>query len=113
MARTVLVTGAATGIGEACALRLDGLGWKVFAGVRRDEDGARLRSRSSANLTPVLCDVTSGDQVAAAVATIASAGGLDALVNNAGVAFGGPIEYVPLDDWRSQFEVNLIGQVRV
>jgi NAD(P)-dependent dehydrogenase (short-subunit alcohol dehydrogenase family) len=117
-ANNVLVTGASTGIGEACALHLDRLGWRVFAGVRKPEDGDRLRAAegASARLTPVQLDVTDEAQVASAMATIAEAcgdDGLAGLVNNAGVARGGPVEGLPLDEWRYQLEVNLFGQIAV
>jgi NAD(P)-dependent dehydrogenase (short-subunit alcohol dehydrogenase family) len=112
----VLVTGASTGIGEACALHLDRLGWRVFAGVRRDEDGERLRRQATDRLTPVLLDVTDEAEVGTALSTIADLvgdDGLAGLVNNAGVARGGPIEFLPLDEWRDQFEVNVFGQLAV
>lgn len=112
----VLVTGSSTGIGEACALHLDELGWGVFAGVRRQEDGERLRAKASGRLRPIQLDVTDTDQVKAAFATIdevAGPKGLTGLVNNAGIARGGPVEVLALDEWRDQFEVNLIGQVAV
>jgi NAD(P)-dependent dehydrogenase (short-subunit alcohol dehydrogenase family) len=102
----VLVTGASTGIGEACALHLDRLGWRVFAGVRRDEDGERLRRQATDRLTPVRLDVTNEAEVGNALGTIAELvgdDGLAGLVNNAGVARGGPIEFLPLDEWRDQF----------
>jgi NAD(P)-dependent dehydrogenase (short-subunit alcohol dehydrogenase family) len=114
--RSALVTGASTGIGAATAHRLDELGWRVFAGVRRDDDGERLRSSASDRLRWVRLDVTDPDQVRAALATVEEhlgGEGLDALVNNAGVSFAGPIEIVPLDHWRQQFEVNVVGQVAV
>lgn len=112
----VLVTGASTGIGEACALHLDQLGWRVFAGVRKDADGARLRDQASDRLTPVHLDVTDEAGVVAAMAEVdATVGddGLGGLVNNAGVARGGPTEFLPLDEWRDQFEVNVFGQLAV
>jgi NAD(P)-dependent dehydrogenase (short-subunit alcohol dehydrogenase family) len=112
----VLVTGASTGIGEACAVELDRRGYTVFAGVRRDEDGARLKQEASRALVPVRLDITDAGDVAAVVKTIDAAvgrAGLRAVVNNAGVARGGPLEYLPLDDWRLQFEINVIGQVAV
>ena len=112
----VLVTGASTGIGEACALHLDRLGWRVFAGVRRDEDGERLRKQATERLTPVRLDVTDEAEVTNALGTIADLvgdDGLAGLVNNAGVARGGPIEFLPLDEWRDQFEVNVLGQLAV
>jgi NAD(P)-dependent dehydrogenase (short-subunit alcohol dehydrogenase family) len=113
-ARTVLVTGAATGIGEACATHLAAQGWRVFAGVRRVEDGERLHAAPGAP-EPVLFDVTDEHAVDGALAEVAgrTGGRLTAVVNNAGVAMGGPVEYLPLDDWRRQFEVNLFGQLAV
>ncbi len=65
--RAVVITGASTGIGEACALRLDRLGWRVFAGVRKDEDGERLKERSSERLAPVLIDVTDAKSISSAI----------------------------------------------
>lgn len=113
--RSALVTGASTGIGRATALRLDASGWKVFAGVRKGEDADSLRAEASERLAPVILDVTDPDQIAAAAARIAdeSDGGLDGLVNNAGVAVPGPLETVPLDDLRHQLEVNLVAYVAV
>jgi NAD(P)-dependent dehydrogenase (short-subunit alcohol dehydrogenase family) len=112
---TVLVTGASSGIGEACARRLDGLGHRVVAGVRDPEAAGRLRS-SSCRVRPVMLDVTDPDQVTAALAEVdrlVGEDGLDGLVNNAGIALAGPVELLPLAEWRRQFEVNLFGQVAV
>ena len=113
--RSALVTGASTGIGRAAALRLDAYGWRVFAGVRREEDAASLREAGSERLTPLTLDVTVPEQIAAATARIEaeSEGGLDGLVNNAGVAVPGPLETVPIDDLRHQLEVNLVAYVAV
>ena len=111
---SILITGASTGIGEACALRLDGLGHRVYAGVRRQEDAERLRTKASERLVPVFLDVTDTGQVEAAAKQIAGeAGSLAGLVNNAGIGKGGPIEYLSLEDWRQQLEVNVIGQLSV
>jgi NAD(P)-dependent dehydrogenase (short-subunit alcohol dehydrogenase family) len=110
---TVVVTGASTGIGRATALRLAGEGFEVFAGVRMEADGERLRS---AGVRPLILDVTDEVAIAAAVDEVASAiggTGLHGLVNNAGIAVSGPLEYVPIEEWRRQIEVNLIGQVAV
>lgn len=113
--RSVLVTGASTGIGRATALRLDGAGWKVFAGVRKEEDADSLRSEASDRLAPVILDVTDAEQIAAAAERIGheTDDGLDGLVNNAGVAVPGPLETVPLEDLRHQLEVNLVAYVAV
>src|SRR5215469_10849577 len=112
--KSVLVTGASTGIGEACALRLDRLGHRVYAGVRSENHAERLRGRASERLVPVFLDVTDQEQVDAVAKQIADAGGsLDGVVNNAGVARGGPLEYLPLEIWREQLDVNVLGQVAV
>lgn len=115
-APSVVITGASTGIGEACALHLDQLGWRVFAGVRKDADGEALQRKSSPRLTPVRIEVTDAASIASARETIARAlgdRGLDGLVNNAGVAVAGPLEFVPIDDLRRQLEINVIGQIAV
>jgi len=113
--RSVLVTGASTGIGRTTAMRLDGSGWKVFAGVRKEEDAASLRAEGSERLAPVILDVTDPEQIASAAELIGRGtdGGLDGLVNNAGVAVPGPLETVPLEDLRHQLEVNLVAYVAV
>jgi NAD(P)-dependent dehydrogenase (short-subunit alcohol dehydrogenase family) len=108
----VLVTGASTGIGEACVRRLHEEGYRVFAGVRKPEDGDRLRAEMSERLVWLRLDVTASDQIAAAVGTVGRAldgEGLAGLVNNAGIAIGGPLEYITPDDLRRQLEVNVIG----
>lgn len=112
----VLVTGASTGIGHACTVRLDRLGYSVFAGVRRPEDGIRLQAAASSRLVPIQLDVTKPSEIAAAAARIAEAvggQGLAGLINNAGVAGGGPIEFVPVDAVRQMFEVNVFGLLAV
>lgn len=111
--RSVLVTGASTGIGRATALRLDAAGWKVFAGVRDEVAAEALKADGSERLLPVFLDVTEPDQIAAAAELVEreSEGGLDGLVNNAGVAIPGPLETVPLEDFRRQLEVNLVAYV--
>jgi NAD(P)-dependent dehydrogenase (short-subunit alcohol dehydrogenase family) len=114
--RAFLVTGASSGIGEATALHLDTLGYTVFAGVRNDADADRLRGQASHRLTTVSLDVTDEAQVDSAARTIEAAvgaQGLGGVVNNAGIARGGPLEYLPLDEWRTQLEVNVVGQVAV
>jgi NAD(P)-dependent dehydrogenase (short-subunit alcohol dehydrogenase family) len=109
-----LVTGASTGIGHACVLHLDRLGHRVYAGVRKEADAQGLRERGSSRIVPVFLDVTDQAKVEAVAKQIAGdAGGLDGLVNNAGIGRGGPLEYLPLAEWREQLEVNVIGQVAV
>lgn len=112
----VLITGASTGIGEACARWLDRRGHHVLAGVRRQEDGERLRDGASHRLTPLLIDVTDEASIRGTrdeVERRVGADGLGGLVNNAGIAVAGPLEYLPLDALRRQFEVNVIGQIAV
>ncbi|MCH7811697.1 MAG: SDR family oxidoreductase [Chloroflexi bacterium] len=112
----VVITGASTGIGEACALRLDKKGFRVFAGVRKDEDGERLKGQASERLTPVRIDVTDEASISAAAETVAAAvgeAGVAGLVNNAGIGVPGPLEFLTSDDLRRQFEVNVIGQLAV
>jgi NAD(P)-dependent dehydrogenase (short-subunit alcohol dehydrogenase family) len=110
--KTVLITGASSGIGRATARRLDAAGWKVFAGVRREEDAASLRAESSARLETLMLDVLDDAQIAAAAERVeAEPGGLDALVPNAGVAFAGPLETLPIHLFREQLELNLTAQL--
>jgi len=106
--RSVVVTGASSGIGEACALRLSRAGWRVFGGVRTPEDAERLRA---AGVEPLELDVTAPDQVAAAAEAVGAR--LDGLVDNAGIAIAAPLELVPLAELRRQLEVNVVGQVAV
>ncbi|MGQ9576753.1 MAG: SDR family NAD(P)-dependent oxidoreductase [Thermoguttaceae bacterium] len=114
--RSVLITGASTGIGAACALELDRLGWEVFAGVRSELAARQLRQQASGRLAPVRIDLTDVDgvvQAAQQIASVVGDRGLAGLVNNAGVVVAGPVELVPLAEFRRQLEVNLIGQVAV
>ena len=120
---TVLITGASTGIGRATALRLAAAGWTVFAGVRDPAAGERLLAEAvPGQVIPLTLDVTDAGQIEQARARVqeesARAGGsrgghLDALVNNAGIGVGGPLELVSPEDLRMQFEVNVFGQVAV
>lgn len=113
---TVVVTGASTGIGWATALYLDAKGYTVFAGVRRETDAQRCTEEGSERLTPITLDVTKPELIKAAEQKVRDAvgeAGLAGLVNNAGVGFGGPVEYIPLDHYRQSFEVNFFGQIAV
>ncbi|MEV4621285.1 SDR family NAD(P)-dependent oxidoreductase [Asanoa sp. NPDC049573] len=109
----VVVTGASTGIGRARAARLAAAGWHVFAGVRRDVDA---RAVEAAAITPLILDVTREDQVKAAVVAVeehVGPAGLTGLVDNAGIGVTWPLELLPLETLRHQFEVNVVGQVAV
>ncbi|MDF0667186.1 MAG: SDR family oxidoreductase [Nitrospira sp.] len=114
--RAVVITGASTGIGAACALHLDRLGFTVFAGVRKPEDGESLQKASSDRLVLLELDVTDLTTIQkshAVVLEATRARGLYGLINNAGIAVVGPLEAVPISDLRRQLEVNVIGQVAV
>jgi len=111
---SALITGTSTGIGEACAARLAARGWTVYAGVRRAEDGDRLKSQHSGDVRPVILDVSNRDDMQRVLGVIeqdAGGKGLQGLVNNAGVGVGGPVEYVTEEDWRNVFDVNLFAVV--
>jgi short-subunit dehydrogenase len=104
-----LVTGASSGIGEATATQLRSLGFEVIGGVRSEADAERLRD---AGLEAAILDVTDAESIAGAREKIGEAP-LAALVNNAGIAVTGPLEFMPVDELRTQLEVNVIGQVAV
>ena len=112
----VVITGASSGIGAACALDLDKQGFRVFAGVRLASAGQALKQRATDRLTPVLLDVTQADSIRKATEEIGQAVGPDGvagLVNNAGIVVVGPLELLPIDEFRRQFEVNVIGNLAV
>src|SRR5581483_8084343 len=112
----VVVTGASSGIGRATALDLDARGYRVFAGVRKDDDAKSLAEEGSDRLKPIKIDVAKERSVATAARNVKKAvgdEGLVGLVNNAGVGGGGPVEFLDLDDLRNVLEVNLIGQIAV
>lgn len=110
--KTVLITGTSTGIGTACVARQAAAGWKVYAGVRKPEDGERLASEIQGDVVPVIIDVTNGEDIDKVLAQIDSeVGSLNGLVNNAGIGVGGPVELLSDDDWRWQFDVNFFSLV--
>lgn len=113
--RVVVISGASTGIGRATALLLDELGFRVFAGVRKSEDGDALRKFSSERLEPMLLDVTDEEMVAAAVERVEATApeGLYGLVNNAGLSLNGPLELVDVSVMRQLLDVNVLGLLMV
>jgi len=113
--RSVVVTGASTGIGRATALHLDGLGFRVFAGVRREADGDALEEEASDRLVAVRLDVTDPNSIAEAVAVVdhETTGHLAGLVNNAGLSINGPLEMMPIEQIEMLMAVNVIGLTAV
>jgi NAD(P)-dependent dehydrogenase (short-subunit alcohol dehydrogenase family) len=110
--KTVIITGASTGIGAGAARYLAAEGWRVFAGVRKQADAELLKLKAEGDLRPIILDVTKSDQVAQAVETVSAAldgERLAGLVNNAGIAKMGPLAIQPMEDFRAQFEVNVFG----
>jgi len=116
MKRSVVVTGASTGIGYAITQLLAREGFHVFAGVRRMADAERLAEEIGDEVTPLLFDVTDAEGLAGAAKDVAARLGdttLAGLVNNAGVAVAGPLLHLPIADLRRQFEINVTAQVAV
>lgn len=113
--KTILITGASSGIGKSCALYLDKLGFKVFAGVRNETDGENLRNEASERLTPILIDVTDEQSIKTAINIIENetGGKLNGLVNNAGIGCGGALEVTSITKIREVMDVNVIGLMAV
>ena len=113
----VLVTGASTGIGYSAVEHLIGSGYGVFGSVRKQEDASRLQSDFGKNFIPLIFDVRDEQAVLDSVEMVKSKMGLKdrlvSIVNNSGIALGGPIQFLPTDVYRKQFEVNLFGVVNV
>jgi NAD(P)-dependent dehydrogenase (short-subunit alcohol dehydrogenase family) len=114
---SIVVTGASTGIGRACALMMAGLGWRVYAGVRSDAAASELSAAADGTaLTPLRLDITDDEDVARASERVAGevgGGGLTGLVNNAGTTIPCPLEFLSMVDFRAQLDVNLTGHVAV
>lgn len=109
MPRSVLITGASSGIGAATATKLAETGWRVFAGVRKV-------AAAPAGTTPILIDVSDRASISGAateVARLLEGNGLDALVNNAGIGQVAPLEFVSPEDLQAIFSVNVFGLVSV
>lgn len=114
--KNVVITGASTGIGRECALYLAAQGWRVFGGVRRQADASALQRDSGGGIQPLMLDVTNAQTIAVAAYQVRrqlNGAGLHGLVNNAGIAVGGPLEFLPIEQLRRQLEVNVVGQIAV
>jgi NAD(P)-dependent dehydrogenase (short-subunit alcohol dehydrogenase family) len=116
-ARAVVVTGASSGIGRVATMKLARSGFHVFAGVRKEEDAEALEEAAPAgSLKPLFIDITDEHLIASAASTVEEAvggEGIAGLVNNAGIGEAWPLEYVPLEKFRRQFEVNVFGHLAV
>jgi NAD(P)-dependent dehydrogenase (short-subunit alcohol dehydrogenase family) len=114
--KTILVTGASSGIGWATSLELVEKGWRVFAAVRKEADAQKLRDASSNKVTPVIMDIVDYESVKRGAREIENAlggAGLDALFNNAGISVQGPLEIIPIELFEQQIRVNVFGHVFV
>lgn len=112
---TVLISGASTGIGQCCALRLAQSGFQVFAGYRQPEAQKTLSALHPA-IHPIQLDITSKQSIASAFDQIQESlqgKSFQGLINNAGIVIGGPLESISPERWREQLEVNLIGHIAV
>lgn len=113
MNRRVLITGTSSGIGEACAERFHRAGWQVLATVRRDADAERLQQRFP-GIRVLVVDLQDSDAVDAVIgAALERAGGVDALVNNAGASIIAAAEELSLADFRAQMDLNLFAAIRL
>ena len=116
MKRSVVVTGASTGIGYAIAQMLAREGFHVFAGVRRRQDADRLIEEIGDELTPLVFDIADPEGLAEAARDVGERLGrttLAGLVNNAGIATAGPLLHQPIEEFRRQLEINVVAQVAV
>lgn len=113
--KSVLITGASSGIGKACALHLDKMGLTVYAGVRKQIDADNLKKEASGNLEAVILDVTNSQSIKDAVDYLGKEtnGNLYGLVNNAGIGRGGALEVTPMEEIRKLMDVNLFGLMAV
>lgn len=114
--KSAVVTGVSTGIGRAVAKSLIDAGWRVFGSVRKDKDASEAAAALGPGFTPLLFDVTDEAGIARGAAAVKAAlrgETLGALVNNAGVAVGGPVAYLNLDDLKRQIDINVYGPIRV
>lgn len=108
---SVLVTGAARGIGKSIVEHLAERGWDVIAGVRSEEDAAAVTKHNPQRISSVILDVTNAGHVDALRDSLPER--LDAIVNNAGIVVSGPLEAVSTDAWRKQLDINVIGPLAV
>ena len=109
--KAIVITGTSTGIGKACALYLDEMGYIVYAGVRKQANGDNLKNEASDRLTPIILDVADENSISKAASVIEkeTGGNVFGLINNAGIGRGGALEVTPVAEIHKLMEVNVIG----
>ena len=113
--KSIVITGASTGIGRAVAEHMAAQGWKVFAGVRKAADGDALVA-AQPSIIPLILDVTKPEQIRTAAQIVSDqldGHTLSGLVNNAGIAEMGPLPVQPMDEIRKHFDINVLGVIEV
>jgi len=113
--KNILITGASTGIGYDLCKAFVASDYQVFGSVRKSADAERLQAELGENFHSLIFDVTDHVAVDKAVGELEKQipEGLGGLINNAGIAIGGPFAHIPIEDFRYQFEVNVIGLIKV
>jgi NAD(P)-dependent dehydrogenase (short-subunit alcohol dehydrogenase family) len=113
--KVIVITGTSSGIGKACALYLDKIGYKVYAGVRNRIDGDKLKKEASGDLEPILLDVTDSLSIRTATDLIEREAeeGVFGLINNAGIGRGGALEVTPVKEIQKLMNINVIGLMAV
>lgn len=113
MEKYVLITGASSGIGKTTAIKLAQNGFRVFAGVRKEEDKIAVENENP-NITGVFIDVTNQESIRNAFDEVKKVtDNLYALINNAGIAYAGAVECIPVESIQKQFDINVFGAIRV
>ena len=112
--KSILITGASTGIGRECALYLVEQGFIVFAGVRKKTDVDSLLQEGSDCLIPLILDVLKPETIKKALTVIEKkSSNFYGIINNAGISYAGPLEILPMEDFQETIEVNLLGMIHV
>ncbi|UCJ13792.1 MAG: SDR family oxidoreductase [Phormidium sp. PBR-2020] len=114
MKKSVFISGASSGIGQACAIYLSEMGYQVFAGVRKQDDVEKLKYESGNEIIPIVLDLTDENSIREAAKMtqhLSESCPLVGAINNAGIVVAGPLECIPISEFRQQLEVNVIGQL--
>lgn len=110
--KSILITGASSGIGKECALYLHKMGFMVFAGIRSEKDHSQLNEEATTDrFKPIFIDVTDEDSIKSAVDIISKEDeySFEGLVNNAGIGLRGVLEVIPTEEFKKIFDVNVVG----